>query len=1723
VSTTPAPEIVFEDATTTLVVGARGDRPVLLRALKPDQATPRALARMRYGAEIAARIEGPWLVQVLAVEEGGLVQVLADTGARPLRTVLAAGELSLEASLRVAVLLGKALGEIHRRGVVHRNLEPGTIWIDRRGGDVRLAGFELASRLARETPAVTGPIERTLAYIAPEQTGRMNRAVDFRADFYAMGVTLYEMVTGRLPFVAADPVALLHAHRSVAPEPPHLVQPTISAAVSMLIMKLLCKSPEDRYQSAYGLVADLEECLRQYSTTGTVAGFAPGERDGPASFQLPQKLYGREREAAVLAAAFERAAGGAAQVVLLSGSSGVGKSSLVGELQRCLPARRARFAAGRITPREIAPCGALAGALGDLVLQVIAAGDEQAASLRAGLLVALGSNGSVLVDLIPEMERLLGPQPAVAALGPAESEARLHLVVRRFFDVLVTRDHPLVLFLDGMGWADAATLSLLRMLVDDPAGRHVLFLGAHPGPEIPAELAALCGGPATLDEITLGPLAATDVHGMLVDALRCSPEEAIELATWVSRTTEGDPLFVHLLLGALDRAELLRFEPARGCWTSDGARLTPSGADVAGLIAARLDGLPEATRGVLAVAACTGSRFDLETLALAQGASWQQTAALLWPALEDGLVVPIGDAYRIIPDVGEQAPGEGRAIGYRFLHDRAHAIVHARLDDDARRRIHLRIGRALLEGADTSRSFEIVSHLGRAGALIAGPSERAALSRLCLDAGVRAARVTAYAAARRHFDDGLALLPEGAWASAHELASALHRGRVACDALLGDHERAAGGFEELGRHARTAGERADLHALEMELAARTGRHAEASHAADAGLRLLGFEVPQGDPEMIAAEVALLAGVDAASLGEAPALADPAELARARLLGEALVRTSSPGSARARLLTAYLVRHGLEHGASPPSVIGLARLAENLVAQGRHDAGYRLGVAALALGTRIGDARSTALARLSFGGHVSPWCRPLRASSLLLDQAHEGCLDAGMIRDAGSAALVGAWLRLMSGEDLDGLGERTRALAALHARLGDPAIAASLDAVERVVRLLAGGAVDEARPHEAALLAAMSPEGRGAYQVFSLQRAYLFGERAPADAVVALEAAAPSGHVLELERRFHHALYLAWILPAAPAAEQVRCLAALAEDAEHLRRAAESCAETFGHKAALVSAEIARVDGRGGEALDLYERAMAEAADHELVQDEALACELAARFHLAAGRLRVARACLVDARRAYLRWGSDAKVAQLDRDHAELLSSAPAAPAREGAGAASLELTGVLRALSGETALGALLEKLMRAALEISGAERGLLLLDGEGEPVVEAGASGVTLQPGPAEGRRDLPQTVLRYVQRTHERVVLGDAAAAGQFRGDAYLAGARPRSVLCLPLLADEARLGVLYLESPRVPDAFGVERCRAVELLVAQAAVSIAAARRHGALERRAEARAAELARSQEELAGAQRRLKATQQQLILQERLASLGSLTAGIAHEIKNPLNFVNNFAELSVGLADEIAEGVRRGDVAELDEVLGDLRQNLERIREHGKRANGIINGMLLHARATSGARDAVDVNALLADSVNLAYHGMRGRRRGFDVTLSADYDRSIGVMQLASSELSQVFVNVIDNACYAMVKKAEARGAGYTPELAVRTRNLGERAEVRIRDNGLGIPADVVARIFNPFFTTKPAGEGTGLGLSVSHDIVVQGHQGEMRVDSTPGEYTEFVITLPRKATPRPG
>jgi signal transduction histidine kinase len=629
--------------------------------------------------------------------------------------------------------------------------------------------------------------------------------------------------------------------------------------------------------------------------------------------------------------------------------------------------------------------------------------------------------------------------------------------------------------------------------------------------------------------------------------------------------------------------------------------------------------------------------------------------------------------------------------------------------------------------------------------------------------------------------------------------------------------------------------------------------------------------------------------------------------------------------------------------------------------------------------------------------------------------------------------------------------------------------------------------------------------------------------------------------------FYDSLARLALYPDADEDTQAQILEKVTAGQTQMKTWADHAPMNFLHKYHLVEAELARVQGNDTEARDAYDQAIELARENEYLHEEALAYELAGRFYLATEQARLARYYLRDAHYTYQRWGATAKVKDLEARYPQFLSGTTTAPrelsvtgttATDTATSGRLDFASVLKAsqsISGEIVLGNLLASLMNIVIENAGAQQGYLMLDKAGLWVIEAEAAVdqdevTVLQAKPINNVDSLPQTVINYVAHTQEDVVLDDAANKGQFTQDPAISARQPKSILCAPLVHQGKLTGILYLENNLSTGAFTPDRLEVLRLLSAQAAISLENATLYSTLEQKVAERTQELHERNQALQETLTQLKATQDQLIVQEKMASLGVLTAGVAHEIKNPLNFVNNFAGLSVELAHELREDLEtqkdRLDPKTLDDTLGilqDLELNATRINEEGRRADDIVRSMLLHARSQGGQRQETDVNQLLAEAVNLAQHSMKARLADpGEVKFEAMYDESLRPIEVVPQDIARVFLNILSNAYEAVYQKQQAVGDDFVPQLAVSTKNLADRIEIRVRDNGPGIPAEVRDQIFDPFFTTKPAGEGTGLGLSISYDIIVQGHQGNIavnsssRVDTKEDEFTEFIITLPQ-------
>jgi predicted ATPase/signal transduction histidine kinase/GAF domain-containing protein/CheY-like chemotaxis protein len=1424
--------------------------PVLVVAPAADQPSPQSLRRLEHEFSLEADLDPAWAIRPLALTRhaGRAVLILEDPGGELLDWVLDRGRgqpLELTQFLRVAIGLAAALGQVHGHGLIHKDIKPPNVLVDD-AGNVRLTGFGIASRLPQESQAPAPPevIAGTLAYMAPEQTGRMNRSIDARSDLYSLGVTLYQMLTGTLPFAAADPLEWVHCHIARQPTPP-AERAKVPGPLSAIVMKLLAKNAEERYQTASGLGSDLRRCLAQWETHGRIDEFALGAHDASDRFRVPEKLYGREREIDTLLAAFDRVvAGGIPELVLVSGYSGVGKSSVVNELHKALVLPRGLFAAGKLDQykRDI-PYTILAQAFQTLVRQILAKDEAELAQWRHALSEAVGSNGQLIVNLIPEVEFVIGKQPPVAELPPQDEQNRFQMVFRRFLGAFARPEHPLALFLDDLQWSDAATLELLEHLITDPDVRHVLLIGAYRDNEVSPThplmrtLAAVRKAGARLQDIVLEPLGLDDLGRLASDALHCEPERAQSLTQLVHEKTAGNPFFAIQFLLALAEEGLFAFDAGAATWIWDLARIRAKRYtdNVVELMVGKLKRLRDPTQEALKQLACLGSVAEIAILALVYAGSEEAIDSALWEAIRVGLILRFEDRYA-------------------FLHDRVQEAAYALIPEAERAAAHLRIGRILASrtasGELEEHIFEIVNQLNRGAALIDAQEEREHLAKLNLIAGKRAKASTAYASALTYLTTGAALLGEDSWERLHELTFALDLNRAECEFLTGELAAAEDRLLLLSRRASALADLASVTCLRVELFTTLDRSDRAVEVGLEYLRRIGIQwSPHPSNDDVAQEYERiwlqLGSRSIEELIDLPKITDPDWRATLDVLTIVISPAMFTDAILRNLIVGRITNLSLEHGNSDGSCFAYVWLGMILGSHfGDYQAGFRFGRLGYELVEKRGLHRYQARTYVAFGNLVIPWTKHIQSGRDLVRRAFDAANNTGDLTFAAYCCNNLNTNLLATGDPLsDVQREAENGLEfARKARFG--LVVDIISAQLGLVRTLRGltsdfGCFDDGQFDEQRFEHHLQSDPRLAlpecwYWIRKLQaRMY------SADYVSAIEAASKAQALLwtspsffeTAECHFYGALAWAAHYDEASAGERHRHLEALSAHHKQLNVWAQNCPENFADRTALVAAEIARIEGSDIDAMRFYQEAIRLARANNFVHNEALANELAGRFYAARGFQKIAHLHLHDARYCYLRWGADGKVRQLDQLYLDLRGAEPVPASTIGAQIENLDLATVIKvsqAVSGEIVLETLVDTLMRTALEHAGAQRGLLILARAGATRIEAEAmtNGDTIT---VHARRasvssaDLPDSVLQYVVRTQESVILDDASAQSAFSADEYIRSNHARSLLCMPLIRQATLIGVLYLENNLTSRVFTPSRSAVLKLIASQAAISL------------------------------------------------------------------------------------------------------------------------------------------------------------------------------------------------------------------------------------------------------------------------------------------------------------
>jgi predicted ATPase/signal transduction histidine kinase len=1670
-----------------LLVADLGTAKEAAKAAKPNR-------RLEHELALHTELDAAWAALPVALTryEEQPALLLHDPGGEPLDR-LVGQPLDTRRFLQTAIAVVEAVRHAHERGLIHRDIKPANILFDPAGRRAWLTGFGIASRLAREHQAPEPPdvIAGTLAYMAPEQTGRMNRATDSRSDLYALGVTLYELLTGTLPFTTSDPIELIHCHIAREPTPPSAPPFRAPDQISSIVMKLLAKAAEDRYQTAFGLEADLRSCLAALDESGQIAPFSLAASDAPDRLLVPERLYGREDQVATLLNAFDRVAtSGATHLVLVSGYSGIGKSSVVNELHKVIVLPRGIFISGKFDQRSRdIPYSTVAEAFQGLIRQILNGHASDVARWRDAVLEAVGTNGRLLTDLMPELARMIGPQPEVPDLAAFDTQLRFQAVFRRFVSVFARPEHPLLIFIDDLQWLDPATLALIEQLATHSDIGHLLLIGAYRDNEVDSDhmllrtVASVRHAGTPVEEIALGPISPTDINQLVADTLRCMPMRARRLAGLIDRKTGGNPFFAVQFLTNLVEEGLISLDPKAREWIWDLAGIDAKGftENLVDLMVGRLKRLPSNAQDTLKLLACLGSNADVATLKLVTGVATDEISESLRIAVQSGIIV-------------------SRAEHYRFLHDRVQEAAYALIPDGLRPALHFQVGQRLLtELRDlevAEKLFDIVNQLNLGILATTDPGEKVRIAQLNLQAGLRAKASTAYASACSYFAFGLAALGDQGWEQSYELAFKLLLERAECELLRADLALSGELIELLLAKARSKVDRTEGYRLRVTLQLLHGDMALAVRTALECLKMFGMTFPERPTAEDVREEhddlqRRMASRSIESLLDLPLMEDPEMRALSSVLLTLGQSSYFVDEHLYGMLAFRMIKLSLDFGHSSSCIVGYGGMGITLGPTfNRFEDGERFTRVAVAVTERHGfhAHRPAAYVLLQM---ASLWTRTIDEALACLDSADRTAREVGEVVFACVSAEHRVTNLLARGESLDVIWPASVNSLSFVQKKGYAHIIDILLAMQQFIAALRGDSAS-GNLGEATLLRTGLPVVQCFYWILQLQLRCLMG-----DAAAALDAAEKAKPTLWSARChlqtstfwFYHGLALLGVMRSAPASLSSSLQKDLEDCFAALGRLADSAPHTYAHKHDLLSAERASMDGRDMEAMRLYEQAVRSAADKGFIQDAALGAELAADFFAPRGLTRIAQAYRSEARDNYRRWGALAKVAQLDLRHPEIAPRVPQAhlPTVE-TPVEHLDLATVIRmsqAVAGELMFDRLIETLMTITIEHAGADRGLLVLPRHDNLRVEAEARStaetvVVRLVSQDEPSPDLPASILAQVRRTLQPVILDDARAKTPFSADRYLRLNRARSVLCLPLVKQGDLIGILYLENSLASQVFTPARIAVLKLLSSQIAISLDNARLY-----------ADLLSENRERQKAEDALRGAQAELTRVTRLTTVGELVASIAHEINQPLTAIT--VQGSAGL-----NWLGR-DRPNLEEA----RKSLELINRDARRAGNVIRSLRAMVTKSDLNRAWFDINEVVREVLALA----RTELHKHGVTIITDFSTETPAICGDRVQLMQVMLNLVMNG-------AEAMNAAEDPrDMTITSRSSPDgEVHISVADTGAGLDAAAAARVFDSFFTTKAT--GMGMGLSICRSII-NSHGGRIWLEQNVPRGAIFNFTLP--------
>ena len=1473
---------------------------VILKISSKTNPSEEEIRRINHDFTQGKRCNNKHIIKYHAIEpyEKSLAIIEEDFDGENLSSIIPPNGFHIDLFLKIAIQIAEGLDVIHKNHITHKDINPQNILINRKNTLVKLIDFGISSELSKEAKQAMSPvkIEGSLPFISPEQTGRMNRSIDYRTDFYSLGVTLYKMLTGRVPFDSTDPLEVIHGHIVKYPLSIHEIQPHVPAMISNIIQKLMAKIPEKRYQTCTGLIIDLNNCYKQWEEKGCIEDFELGKNDILDTFQIPEKLYGRESEINKLLSVFDYVANGNKELLLCSGVAGIGKTSLIREIHKPIVKKRGFFINGKydLFTRNI-PYTAIIQAFKQIINHLLTESEANLLLWKERIMEQVGVNGLIIIDIIPELIKIIGPQPAVQELPSVESQNRFNIIFRNFIKIFASENHPLVLFLDDMQWADNSSLKLIEVFLNDPELKYFLFICAYRDNEVDEShpfyllLNKFQKEKMTCEEINLQPLKTTDINNLLSEALYCDSKSVLDLATLVQSKTAGNPFFTLEFLKTLYHENLITFNNG---WTWDIAQINEAGVadNVIELMAAKIGNLSENTWEILKIAACIGFEFDIEILALVAEKTNDEIFADLLEAFNEGIIIKI----------------EGEA---RFVHDKVGEAAHSLIDQEERQKIHYKIAQKLLSLKDQQDEliFNIADQLNFARSLLTESEKKIAIDKN-IRAGHKAKSAVAYNAASDFYRNSAELLPQNSWEVDYEDTLVIYNAWSEVEYLATHYEKAEELFNIVLDNAKTEYDKLKVYHTMFIYFQGAVRFNEAIELGVKVLNDIGFIFPKA--KSITKDDILtqlerfnnnLGTESIYNFKDLPLCEDKRIDEVIGIIYSFILPFWVVYPDALPYVLFEIVNLSIEFGLSSPTSVAFSALSAVFIDDfNNYDLGYEIGEVALEIQKRFGHNYFNAAVLFMFYNNICYWKKSIRWKyKNIIEEAYPLALETGNIQWGSYCINHYCMRKLLIGDNLEDVKTAYDTFTApLYQLKQDDAINFFNPAKQAVYNLL-GLSKDKLKlksdffDEEKQLqhyLSENQNDAAGLIYLFRLLVYCIYNEYS-----LSLDTIQEGGSYMGKERTQFQTYFCYFLMGitylqnynGGVDQEQQDLLQRAIEINKKFKSWSDASPESFSAMSLIVSAELARVQNDDLKAISLYSQAIESSEVNDFTHLKAIAHELAAKYWRGKENQHYASYHLRESYTAFKEWGAIQKVRDLELQYTDLENLKKEQQLLKKGNdchessfikneiselktnkSDMLDMHTIIKAsqtISMEIHLDKLLTSMMKIIIENTGAQKGYLIRKSEDKlyikAMIDAESDTVSIyELFNLDQYNDISTAIINYVIRNKENIVLNDASNDERFSQDPYIQGREIKSILCIPFMYKERLYGVLYLENRRVPDVFTRERIELLQVLLTQAAISMDNADLYG---RRLQVEA-EIRKKNEELGAINEELNSTIEEL-------------------------------------------------------------------------------------------------------------------------------------------------------------------------------------------------------------------------------------------------------------------